>query len=128
MVQVCVVDTPKMVVISAGGAHSLCLDSSGAAYSFGSGGSGRLGQGDVENRYTPEAITASCWTDPSGLIHEARSIPKFVSADAGLEHTLLLDVSGRVFAIGGHEAGRLGMGDVAHRFFTAQVRWATAGS
>ena len=35
LVQVCVVDTPKMVVISAGGAHSLCLDSSGAAYSFG---------------------------------------------------------------------------------------------
>jgi len=59
--------------------------------------------------------------DTSGLIHEARSIPKFVAADAALHHTLLLDVSGRVFAVGGHEAGRLGMGDHAHRFYAAQA-------
>jgi hypothetical protein len=39
---------------AAGGSHSMCLDATGTVYTFGDGGSGRLGHGDVENRYTPE--------------------------------------------------------------------------
>ena len=45
---VCIMDEPPIVGVSAGDAHSLCLDASGAVYSFGCGGAGRLGLGDVQ--------------------------------------------------------------------------------
>ena len=118
---VCVMDTPAMVAVSAGGSHSLCLDASGCVYAFGSGGAGRLGLGDVMDRPYPESISSTCWMDASGCINEARAIPRFAAISAGLEHSLLLDHVGRVFAVGNQAAGKLGLGDEAHRFLPAQV-------
>ena len=42
--------------MSAGGSHSLCIEASGAVLSWGHGGAGRLGHGDVTNQTLPKRV------------------------------------------------------------------------
>ena len=44
--------------VAAGWEHSLLLTASGEVYSFGRGGSGRLGHGDEVGRATPTLVSA----------------------------------------------------------------------
>jgi len=118
---VCVMDDPPIVAVAAGGSHSMSLDVYGTVYAFGCNAAGRLGLGDVEARDMPEAVCSTCWMDSSGCINEARAIPRFAAISAGLEHSMFLDSVGRVFSVGNQAAGKLGLGDQAHRFLAAQV-------
>ena len=45
-----------MVSISAGGAHSACITSSGELYTWGKGRYGRLGHGDSEDQPKPKMV------------------------------------------------------------------------
>ncbi len=45
------------IAIAAGAHHSLAIDGAGFVWAWGSGGSGRLGLGDSDNRLTPTRIT-----------------------------------------------------------------------
>lgn len=47
-----------VVKISAGGAHSACITSSGELYTWGKGRYGRLGHGDSEDQLRPKLVEA----------------------------------------------------------------------
>jgi alpha-tubulin suppressor-like RCC1 family protein len=66
----------QIVSISAGEYHSICITAVGSVFSWGHGGSGALGHGDLKNRYEPESI-------------EALKDSRVVSVSAGASHTML---------------------------------------
>ena len=87
--------------ISAGGAHSLALDSEGQIYAWGSNIYGQLGNGDTTSSNTPVKV------DTSGVL-AGKTITQ-ISAGSG--HSLALDSEGQIYAWGGNYVGQLGNGD-----------------
>jgi alpha-tubulin suppressor-like RCC1 family protein len=85
--------------IAAGAYHTVLLSSEGRVYTFGSGGYGRLGNGQNNNCNTPQRIVHG----PDGPI-TAKAIA------AGGEHTVVLGVDGQVYTFGYGEKGQLGNG------------------
>eukprot|EP01083_Nonionella_stella_P211464 764569_1 len=84
--------------LACGWNHCAVITNSGALYTWGCGLQGRLGLGaDVSDRWTPELVT--CASDP------------IVRVACGYQHTLLIDVSGSVYACGSNSLGQLGIGD-----------------
>ncbi len=90
-----------IVAIAAGANHSLALDSTGAVYSWGLNGDGRLGDGTTTTRSTPVAV-ATAGTPMDGK--------KIVAIAAGGAHSLAVDDQGAVYAWGAGANGRLGNG------------------
>ena len=85
-------------VAPATGAHSLALDSSGNAWSWGSNNYGQLGDGGTNaNRSTPVPIVM-----PAGVT--------FTTLAAGAWHSLALDSNGNAWAWGRDHRGQLGDG------------------
>ena len=78
--------------------HSIAIADSGAAYSWGYGGLGRLGHGDELDQYTPREIRLPADAGPA------------LSASAGNCHSILLTASGAAFSFGYAGSGRLGLG------------------
>lgn len=48
--------------VSCGSAHTLALTNKGTVFSWGAGGGGRLGHGDVRDRYSPSLIESLATT------------------------------------------------------------------
>jgi alpha-tubulin suppressor-like RCC1 family protein len=96
-----------IVAISAGGGHSLLLDSQGLVYSFGFNEDGQLGLGDHDNRSIPHLIT------DFNLIEDDESsdgsIPTIIAISAGHHHSLFLDSRGRIFGVGSNCHDQLGL-------------------
>jgi alpha-tubulin suppressor-like RCC1 family protein len=46
----------KIIAISAGGEHSLIMNSQGQVFGFGNNTDGRLGLGDTDDKYSPTLI------------------------------------------------------------------------
>jgi len=76
--------------------HTCALDYSGQAWCWGSGGSGRLGNGATTQQSTPVAV-------------EQGSL-RFVSIDTGKDHTCALTDTGDMYCWGRGYEGRLGNG------------------
>ncbi|MDR2151649.1 MAG: hypothetical protein LBO72_02405 [Helicobacteraceae bacterium] len=89
----------NITAIAAGRIHSLALDESGKVYATGNNFKGQLGLGDTNNR--------KAFTEVGGGI----SGKKIVAIAAGLNHSLALDESGKVYAVGDNYSGQLGLGD-----------------
>jgi alpha-tubulin suppressor-like RCC1 family protein len=85
----------KILAISAGGEHSLILNSRGQVFSFGKNDRGQLGLGDQIDRSIPTLI----------------DLPDIVAISAGGEHSLFLNSQGQVFGCGNGRWGRLGLGN-----------------
>ena len=85
----------KVLQVSAGGLHSLLLLEGGAVMSFGDGGHGQLGHGDLEDRFLPEHI-------------EVLQGKKAVQVSAGGHHSLVLLEGGLVMSFGHGFRCRLG--------------------
>ena len=83
--------------MSAGGAHSFALTSSGAVWSWGDGVSGRLGHGDTLDQLLPKKV-------------EALAGQRVVAVSAG-GHSLALAADGGVWSWGYGNSGQLGHGD-----------------
>lgn len=77
--------------------HTCALDYSGQAWCWGSGGSGRLGNGATTQQSTPVAVQ-------QGSL-------RFVSIDTGKDHTCALTDTGDMYCWGAGSYGRLGNGD-----------------
>ncbi|MCK5160783.1 MAG: hypothetical protein KAQ99_04335, partial [Candidatus Aureabacteria bacterium] len=92
----------NIIAITAGGYHSLALDSDGNIYSWGRGSSGEMGDGTTDNRHTP-AITAT------GLSYIAA-----IAAGEMSSYALRIDNvstwNGRVYGWGDNESGELAQG------------------
>ena len=88
----------RAVSVSAGCGHSLALAADGAVWSWGGGGSGRLGHGDAQTEWQPKKI-------------EAFAGQRVVAVSAGDGHSLARTADGAVFTWGKGEAGCLGHGE-----------------
>lgn len=88
----------SVVSVSCGWSHSVIIDASGLAYSFGMGQNGRLGQGDEKDVATPTLIKA------------LNAAGKVTQIDCGDNHTIAV-AGGGVYTWGMGSWGRLGHGD-----------------
>jgi|GEM_PF-1844856 len=90
--------------VSAGSCFSLALDSEGSVWAWGDNSNGLLGiGGDDLERLEPVRV--------AGGEQGGSYLSNIVSISAGQEHALAVDSSGRVWAWGVNESGRLGTGD-----------------
>jgi len=95
----------KIIQISAGGSHSLALDSEGSIFAWGGNWDGQLGNGTNTTSNVPVIV------DTSGVL-AGRNIVQVVAATSGGNHSLALDDKGNIFAWGHNVNGQLGDGMV----------------
>ena len=88
--------------VACGAAHSLAVTSSGEVLSWGLGGSGQLGHGDLESTTAPRRI--------AGLAAEV-----VLGCACGFGHSIVLTKSGTVYSWGWNRDGQLGVGDCENR-------------
>jgi len=89
----------NIIAISAGNAHSMALDRSGNVWTWGHGGSGRLGHGGTNNEYRPRIITV---------------FNDILAITAGSGHSMALDEGGNVWTWGSGTFGYLGHGGIVN--------------
>lgn len=82
--------------IDCGSLHVAVLSQAGDVFSWGCGGFGRLGLGDEDDRYSPQAV-------------QLRGSPRVVQVSAGHEGTLFLTDSGAVQGTGNNYDNQLGL-------------------
>ena len=82
-------------MVSAGSWHSLALKKDGTVWAWGSGSSGVLGVGDIDNRPSPVQVS---------------NLTGFKAVSAGHNHSLALKEDGTVWAWGNNWYGQLGDG------------------
>ncbi len=85
----------RFVAVSARGQHACALDELGAAWCWGSGGWGQLGQSLMQDAWRPVPVTM-----PAGRT--------FVKIAAGYEHTCAIDDLGGAWCWGRNHVGQLG--------------------
>lgn len=76
----------------------LCSED-GSVYSWGEGQHGALGLGTLQDQFKPMKIQ---------IANDSR----IAKIDCGREHSVLLDVSGRVYVAGSNKQGQLGLGEI----------------
>jgi len=98
----------RVVAVSAGDAHSLALTADGAVWSWGSGGSDKLGHGDEQRQLLPKKI-------------EAFAGRRVVAVSAGSGHSVALTADGAVWSWGNGLFGTLGHGDQQNQLLPKKV-------
>jgi len=99
------------IYISASEFHSIAVHRDGRVFNWGSGGSGRLGTGNTDDRFIPVE------PDFSGL----GISNDFIQTNAGSQYAVALHANGRLYAWGFGGSGRLGVGDTVDRFTPTEV-------
>jgi len=89
----------RVVAVSAGGYHNLALTTNGSVWSWGDGGFGKLGHGDMQGQLLPKKIEAFAVGSASSPV------------SAGSYHSLAITADGAVFTWGKGEHGSLGHGE-----------------
>ena len=90
----------SVVAISAGSYHSIALTAGGDVFTWGSGGSGSLGNGGRSGANTPTAVITS--NLPEGAV--------FYSIAAGSNNSLAITSNGELYSWGYNGDGQLGIG------------------
>ena len=116
----------NMKFVACGLKHTVVITTKGTAFSFGFGGSGRLGLGDEETKYRPKRILGHQLimkrnknykrSTISHMSKHAMPIERntvFAHAACGARHTILIAASGMVFSCGRNDRGQLGLGLLA---------------
>ena len=98
----------RVVAVSAGDFHSLAVTADGAVWSWGSGGFGRLGHGDEQNRLLPKKV-------------DALTGQRVVAVSAGGVHNLVITADGAVWSWGGGGGGPLGHGDEQNQLLPKKI-------
>ncbi|KAL1327997.1 hypothetical protein HN51_037967 [Arachis hypogaea] len=89
----------------AGPGHSIAVNSKGIVYSFGSNGSGQLGNGTTEDMWQPQPIRAL-----QGI--------RIIQAAAGAGRTMLISDAGQVYAFGKDSFGEAEFGTQGSKMVT----------
>ncbi|PXY89645.1 hypothetical protein DKK74_02005 [Bifidobacterium asteroides] len=92
----------KFTQISTGDRHTLAIGSDGNTYGWGSNDYGQLGDGTLQDHYTPQLITF-----PQSA--------HIIQVSAGMRNSLALDDQGHIWAWGRNDSGQLGLGDRTRR-------------
>jgi len=120
------------VDVSAGGYHTLILDTEGNVWAFGNNDHGQLGLGDTIIRYIPvkvpnlKAIKISAGYDFSLVIDTEHRlllfrngitvIPNLRASDISVGiHSIVVTTDNRVYTFGRNDYGQLGIGDTLSR-------------
>jgi len=93
-----------IVMVAAGGLHSVAVGVEGRVWTWGYGEDGQLGQNDEEHRLVPTL-----------LVGEAFGGAAAVQVSAGWRHTVAVTIEGALWVWGDGEYGQLGLGDKANR-------------
>lgn len=100
-----------IIQISAGSFHSLALRDDGVnryVYAFGDNRCGQLGLNDIiDTKNIPQII-------------QFEFVP--IQISAGSEHSLVLDITGEVYAFGSNYYGQLGLNDRINRFEPVMIK------
>jgi len=94
----------QIVMVAAGGLHSVALGTEGRVWTWGWGHFGQLGHNDEENRLVPTLLAG-----------EALGGAAVVLVTAGSGHTLAVTLDGELWVWGCGEEGQLGLGYEANR-------------
>ena len=94
----------QVVMLAAGGAHSVALSEAGHVFTWGLGWHGQLGHNDRENQRAPRQV------DPGRFGDE-----KVIFVGGGGFHTVAVTARGRLYTWGYGGAGELGHGDTDRR-------------
>ena len=100
-----VLDGTILTQISTSDDHTCALASTGAAYCWGSGGSGQLGDASTGSTTVPAAVSIS------GVL-EVRTLTQI---SAGADDTCALDTRGAIFCWGADDLGQLGNNSSSRR-------------
>ena len=108
------VGVPPVADATFGKAHALIVGTDGSLWATGEGRMGQTGLGEGRDvmkwtRVKNFNLTASAATPADGVMDNA-SAPHWISAAVGLEFSLALDSSGRVFSCGSMQYGQCGNG------------------
>lgn len=95
----------RFVAIAGGGGQTVAIDQHGAAWAYGDGRDGMLGNGDDRRALTPDRVSL-----PSGITAQAVSAGRF--------HTLLVDADGAAWAWGRGSEGQRGDGTTTRAALT----------
>eukprot|EP00501_MAST-03F_sp_TOSAG23-6_P001348 GSMAST32.ASY1.ANO1.1397.1 assembled CDS len=93
--------------VACGGLHTAAISIDGSVWMWGLGKDGRLGHGDEANVLCPKKVQS--FTEPISQVI------------CGGHHSAALSVSGTVFTWGFDDDGRLGHGEVGHKFIPTKV-------
>jgi len=94
----------QIIMVAAGGLHSVALGAEGRAWTWGWGEYGQLGHNNVEHRLVPTLLAG-----------EALGGAAAVLVAAGGAHTVAVTLEGELWIWGCGEEGQLGLGDEADR-------------
>ena len=97
---------PTITAVSAGGYHSLALDTQGRIWSWGDNASGELGDGSTTQRTTPVVVS---------------SLSGVARISAGWGFSLALTSDRRAWSWGDHSGGQLGTGATADQLVPAPI-------
>lgn len=95
----------KFKDIFCGSYSTFAVAQDGSIYAWGLNNYGQLGTGDLETLYAPTKVES--------LMSLNLDSDKSVSIASGQHHTIILNSSGKVYAMGRAEYGRLGLGEDA---------------
>ena len=100
----------RVVMVAAGGAHTVALSEAGHVFTWGYGHAGQLGHGDRENQWAPRQVEAGRFGGEKVV---------FVAAGGG--HTVAVTAGGRLYTWGYGGYGQLGHGDTGNRLVPTLV-------
>jgi alpha-tubulin suppressor-like RCC1 family protein len=96
-----------ITAIAAGARHSLAVDSTGAAWAWGTNIAGQLGDGTFTDRHVPVKVIG---------------LAGVVAVAGGFNHSLALKGDGSVWSWGNNSAGQLGNGTITPSLRPVQVK------
>ena len=100
----------KIISISAGDGHSICVTSNGAVYAWGASACGQLG---VDQNDQMQTDAEGYPYQPKPMQINALKLIKIKEVSCGDAHTLALGIEGQVYSWGGAGCGQLGHANIS---------------
>jgi len=99
-----------VVMVAAGGGHSVALGTDGTVWTWGLNNFGQLGHNDAHNRLVPTQLVGGVLGGSGAVL-----------VSAGGFHTVAVMIDGALWAWGDAEFGQLGLGNTERRLVPARV-------